>query len=837
MTSEIYPPRARRYIDNQLVLPPRFYPDPGPEGFYPELQHPVQIRLGIRFNPLLQKQVYFQMNAVYIAGMSLDMTKDKLKRHLSGITDNFIFTEFKKHPHREVMLACMEFASLKDADDVICFVRAHTRLFGGKKVIARYSDIQSNTESTRDILLVREELALCPPYTPKSIWPPSQSQDHHSNATRYRTYPPYPPLDPVKSDGRGKPPLTPTIVSSSPLFKPVVCKTDTLDPSFNNEFKTPGSRETPGSLPPKPPINEVGNKMDDNVSSNLESSSSYIPPIPTGPKSLIERISFTPHTSSSIPRDNFNSTNSVADKTPEPGVPIEKMQSDQISKALYALAAISHKLNMNSINLTQITEPTRSHRDHRFHSEDNDRSSVGSVHANRQTCGRPQKGVSTSPRRIYMSEDDRRRSFSSSSFHHNDHSGRSSQRGSSYRTHEGYYDTHRRDRYRHRHGHHNRIRRYDHYRPESSDKAIPTTITKDEMKESKHHFKVNEEEEGTIEPKYIGISEDGRLLMFGPTRRGVELALLGDHKDEDGQREQPADTAYTEESRTQRDSLDGLASPLLSDHESVSQLRVNALNEESSEAEVEEIEDERFRVQPATRLNVDANIKEDREHNATGLGRRAKERTVPEDETGDTESQAEEREMTLEDSKEEGEISEGLGHIDTANFHDSQSQTKVIQRCQLVGNASRSFSNIDRVSRFYPKCSSPKFDFSNTLTPKLRVYRISDLSSDILDLMGIQLRYTFKNDNLNRSDRWEDIISSESEGKGKVPRLAGRDLGIRLGMSNSEFEIEGILRNGSSHSDDNEQDRAHKRSRSRSRSADDKEEVERTGRKRKRIII
>ncbi|WVQ64325.1 uncharacterized protein L199_002487 [Kwoniella botswanensis] len=155
MTSEIYPPRARRYIDNQLVLPPRFYPDPGPEGFYPELQYPVQIRLGIRFNPLLQKQVYFQMNAVYIAGMSLDMTKDKLKSHLSGITDNFIFTEFKKHPHREVMLACMEFASLKDADDVICFVRAHTRIFGGNRVIARYSDIQPNAESTRDILLSR----------------------------------------------------------------------------------------------------------------------------------------------------------------------------------------------------------------------------------------------------------------------------------------------------------------------------------------------------------------------------------------------------------------------------------------------------------------------------------------------------------------------------------------------------------------------------------------------------------------------------------------------------------------------------------------------------------
>ncbi|WWD06316.1 hypothetical protein V865_004406 [Kwoniella europaea PYCC6329] len=831
MTSEIYPPRARRYIDNQLVLPPRFYPDPGPEGFYPELQYPVQIRLGIRFNPLVQKQVYFQMNAVYIAGISLDMTKDRIKSHLSGITDNFIFTEFKKHPHREAMLACMEFASLKDADDVICFVRAHTRIFGGKRVTARFSDIQSNAESTRDILLVREELALWPPYSPKSIWPPSQSQYHHCNSTRYQKYRPYASLDPVKSHSRGKPPFSPTISSSSPPSKPVVCKTDTSDPSFNNEFKTPRSREAPGSLPRKPAVDGSSNKSDHNVSSDLGPSSCHDPPIPTGPKSLIERISFTPHTSSSFSLENFNSTNSVAAKTPETGVPTPEMQTDQLSKALFALTAISDKLNMNSNNLTPIAEPTRANRNHPFHSEDNHRFSVGFVHPNRQTYGRPEKGFSTSPRRRYTREDDRRISSSSSSFHQTDHSGRSSQRRSSYRTHEGHYDTHHRDRHRHRHGHHNRTRRYDHYRPESSYKAIPTTITKDEMKEFEHHFKVDEEEESTNEPKYIGISEDGRLLIFGSTRRGVELALLADYKDEDGQREQPADTAYTEETRTQQDSLDGLGSPLLSDHESVSQLRVNALDEESSEEEVEEMEDERFRIQPATGLKVDAKIKDNREHKATGLGRRAKERAVPEGETGDTESQAEEREMTLEDSKEEGEISEGLGHIDTANFHDTQSQTEVIERCQLVGNASRNFSTIDRLSRSYPKSSSPKFDFSNTLTPKLRVYRISDLSSEFLDLMGIQLRYTFKNDNLNRSDRWEDIISVESEGKGKVLRLADRDLGIRLGMSNSEFEIEGILRDGPSRSVDDESDRPCKRSRSRSGSADNEERVESVGRK------
>ncbi|WVQ64326.1 uncharacterized protein L199_002488 [Kwoniella botswanensis] len=631
----------------------------------------------------------------------------------------------------------------------------------------------------------------------------------------YQKYRPYASLNPVKSHSGGKPPFSPTISSSSPPFKPVVCKTDTLDPSFKNEFKTPGSREIPGSLPRKPAPQGSSNKSDHNVSSDLGPSSCHDPPIPTGPKSLIERISFTPHTLSSFPLGNFNLTNSVVAKTPETGVPIEKMQSDQLSKALSALAALSHKLKMNSSNLTQIAEPTRANRGHRFHSEDNERFSVGSVHPIRQTYRRPEKGFSTSPRRRYTREDDRRRSSSCSSFHHEGHSGRFSQRRSSYRTYEAYYST--QNRHRHRHGHHNHNRRYDHYRPKS-DYRPTTNIIKDELKGFEHHFKVDEEEEKTIEPKYIGISEDGRRLIFGSKRREVELALLAAHKDEDIQGAQSAGELPVEENRTGCSPSERLGSPLRGDHESVSQVDV-------------------------VDAGVVAEPNENRDSNERGLSGAIQAQTVLRCERGsesgpgdqEEEQQAEESELSTEESKEGGEISEALDHIDNLNNHAFQSQTEVVRKCQLVGKTSRNALTTDTLSRFYSKSSSPNFDTGNTLTPKPRVYRISDLSSDILDLMGIQLRYAFKNDNLNRSDRWEDIL--DGGGKGKVLRLAGRDLGIRLGMSNSEFEIDGILRNGSSHSVDDESDRACKRSRSRSRSADNEEEVERLGRKRKRIII
>ncbi|KAK6904725.1 hypothetical protein I204_06677 [Kwoniella mangroviensis CBS 8886] len=766
------------------------------------------------------------MNAVFIAGMSLDITKDKIKSHLGGITDDFIFTDFKKHPHREVMLACMEFASLKHADEVICFVRAHTSLLGGKKVIARYSDIQSNTESTRDILLVREELALCPPYNPRSIWPRSQSQHHHSNSTRYQSYRPYASLNPVKSHGRVKPPFSPTISSSSPPFKPVVCKIDTSDPATNNAFKIPESREIPGSLPRKPAVVGSSKKSDHNVSSDLGPSPCHDPPIPTGPKALIERISFTPRTSSSFPLEHFNYTTTVEAGTPETVVPIDKMRSDQISKALSALAAMTHKLKLNSDNPTPTAESTPADRDHGNHPEDNDRRFVEPVPPGRNTSARPQKGLSTSARRRHTREVGRRRSSSSSSFHHKGPSGRSSQRRSSYQTYEP--DHSAQSRHRHRHGHHNHNRRYDHYRPESKSRPT-TTIIKDEMKGFEHYFKVEEEEDSTIEPKYIGISEDRRRLIFGPKRREVGLALLADHKDEEGQGVQSAGEVPAEESQVEYSPSERVEASLLNDNENTSKVKED-VNEESSEEEVEEIEDERVRVKPVANAGVAVEQNENRESNEIGLEGPIGAQTVTECKSG------EEEETNAEESKEEGEISEGLDHFDTANFHDTQLQTKVIEKCRLVGKTSRNASTTDTLSRSYSKSSSPNVDSSNTLTPKLRVYRISDLSSDVLDLMGIQLRYIFENDKLNRSDRWEEI-SLNSEGKGKVLKLAGRDLGKRLGMNNSEFEIEGLLRNGSSHSSGDEHDRPRKRPRSASGSADNEAEVERVGRKRKRIII
>ncbi|WRT63229.1 uncharacterized protein IL334_000132 [Kwoniella shivajii] len=170
--SNIYPPRARRFVDGTLVIRPRYYADPGPEGYYPELQYPIQTRLGIRYSSFLQKQVYIQLNAVFMSGLRPTYTEKDLRNILNDISTNIRFDCFHPHKSRNGKITCMEFQSAKQADEVIIFANTHRTLFSDGDFIARYSDWYArgvNAESTRDILLVREELALSPPYTPRSF--------------------------------------------------------------------------------------------------------------------------------------------------------------------------------------------------------------------------------------------------------------------------------------------------------------------------------------------------------------------------------------------------------------------------------------------------------------------------------------------------------------------------------------------------------------------------------------------------------------------------------------------------------------------------------------------
>lgn len=60
---------ARHLPDGRAVMSPSFYPDPGPPGWYPELQQPRRARLEVRPAIRSDHQVYVQPNALLLSSI------------------------------------------------------------------------------------------------------------------------------------------------------------------------------------------------------------------------------------------------------------------------------------------------------------------------------------------------------------------------------------------------------------------------------------------------------------------------------------------------------------------------------------------------------------------------------------------------------------------------------------------------------------------------------------------------------------------------------------------------------------------------------------------------
>ncbi|WVF66565.1 hypothetical protein IAT40_001305 [Kwoniella sp. CBS 6097] len=165
-------PLVKRYVDGVAVLHPRFYPDQGPDGFFPELQYPTQTRLAVRWNEHLGMETYIQLNAIFLTGIKRVYGREDLRRVFRDISTELKITLFQVHAkYPEEMIAILEFAMPHQAEEALLFANSNSRLFGDGHFFARYLDINAkgpNAGSTDDILLVREDFALSSPYTPRT---------------------------------------------------------------------------------------------------------------------------------------------------------------------------------------------------------------------------------------------------------------------------------------------------------------------------------------------------------------------------------------------------------------------------------------------------------------------------------------------------------------------------------------------------------------------------------------------------------------------------------------------------------------------------------------------
>ncbi|WWD22700.1 hypothetical protein CI109_107193 [Kwoniella shandongensis] len=189
------PPRVRRYVDNIAVRYPSFYPDNGGPGWYPELQYPTQTRLDVRYNNVLGREVYIQLNAVFFTGLRKDMNEGDVLDVLAtlGVANGAKFTLLLSNRRQpDYRIAIIEFPTARQAEDAIVRSSENRAVFRSREFRARYSEINGNGPcqgSLRDILLVREEFALTPLHIPTSL-----SVNHLS--PRHRQAPPSLPSPP-----------------------------------------------------------------------------------------------------------------------------------------------------------------------------------------------------------------------------------------------------------------------------------------------------------------------------------------------------------------------------------------------------------------------------------------------------------------------------------------------------------------------------------------------------------------------------------------------------------------------------------------------------------------
>ncbi|OXG28849.1 hypothetical protein C361_00501 [Cryptococcus neoformans Tu259-1] len=172
-------PRVNRYPDNVLVRLPAYYADHGGPGWYPELQSPHQTRLAMRYSSALRKDVYIQPNALFIPGIKEELGMQGIREILYslGVERGLEFTMYRPLRHLSgLVMTTIQFPSQRQAEDVLITVNKNNHLFvsSTSELKARYHEINSrgvNAASTKDILLVREELSLAPAYIP-TIVPP-----------------------------------------------------------------------------------------------------------------------------------------------------------------------------------------------------------------------------------------------------------------------------------------------------------------------------------------------------------------------------------------------------------------------------------------------------------------------------------------------------------------------------------------------------------------------------------------------------------------------------------------------------------------------------------------
>ncbi|WVQ82910.1 hypothetical protein IAT38_005046 [Cryptococcus sp. DSM 104549] len=174
------PPRVNRYVDDILIKVPAFYGDTGGPGWYPELQHPVQTRLAVRFNPILGRTVYINPTAIFMTGVRHGMGMEDVRRVFTdlGVGHGMEFTLFTCHKFMtDVSIVIAEFPSARQAEQALLLANENRHLLDTPhfEFRARYSDVNATGPlqgTVRDILLVREELALTRLYLPTTLSSP-----------------------------------------------------------------------------------------------------------------------------------------------------------------------------------------------------------------------------------------------------------------------------------------------------------------------------------------------------------------------------------------------------------------------------------------------------------------------------------------------------------------------------------------------------------------------------------------------------------------------------------------------------------------------------------------
>ncbi|WWC67285.1 uncharacterized protein I206_101193 [Kwoniella pini CBS 10737] len=750
MTTAIYPPRARRTVDNILVLTPRYYPDPGPDGFYPELQRPVQTRLGVRFNDRLNKDVYFQLNAVFMTGLRLDFTQQDLKNLFKHITSEVCvllipflpwnkgradqrkqirFTALHPHGNKNVSLACMEFSSAAEADEVIIFVTTHRHLFGDNNIHVRHSDINASgytAGSTMDILLVSEVLALSPPYTPRS---------GSSNTSSGQLPDGWHAAGFSRDFFKLKRSSSPTLIcpnSSKKYHQTTPMPTDRIKSSSLTGRSR--SRNTDQHVE-RPSVESestwaaaegyrLGNQ-DRLCDHNRKFTEGNCLKIPSGPKSLLQRIDM----STLAYHPSASRTCAYQMNSAESTLPSEKLEE------------LSAKLDFNiDYSPTVVGNDRRTLEDgieHAYSPKEERTSSLTS--GLKHDPEHPVSDHTTAQKRIARSLQ-RRRSF-------NRTDGTSRKRRSSSQRHGHFTD--RRER---RHSHHPQGRKQE---------VLKKSITLKDLKAFHHYFVSRDRHTNAKpEPKYVGISEDGEQLIFGKKRRIVEKAFLCGFSEEKG-----------EEYNLTSDDTNGVATFGGDDDEGTPLKNSLEVNLSETEEEIEEIEDERFRRKKVSLIDIH-DEKEKKEVAAQRIGEIV-----------------------------EGEISEsglenGLHqHSSLDEIYNQPTQDLFFEK-SVTNRGEGQTKNLAKspVLTIPPSIDKAERDTNKDNHSTFTVYRVDELSEEVLEMMGIELRYTFNNDSLNSAKAWKQV--------NETPKEANDDKDVikvlQLVRTGSEDQIDSILSDVSS---------------------------------------